>query len=215
MSLKDCALVVDDHPLVARGFAAFLQTHCGFATVHVVAAVSECVQWVSAHGCPGLVVVDFWLADGAALSLLSQLSLNCKGTRLLVVSGDDAPGIQTRVRESGAHGFLRKSEAPDIFARAVMTLALGENWFPNEDGMPLLNVSRRELPLRADDLGLTERQMQVLRMMLRGLPNKRIAHELSVSESTIKEHVTGILAKLGASSRVELITRLQGKSVDV
>jgi DNA-binding NarL/FixJ family response regulator len=215
MNLKDCALVVDDHPLVARGFAAFLQTHCSFAAVHVVASVSECVRWVSANGCPRLVVVDFWLADGAALSLLGQLSLNCRVTRLLVVSGDDTPGIQTRVHESGAHGFVRKSEAPDIFAHAVMTLARGENWFPNEDRMPLLNTSRRELPLRADDLGLTGRQMQVLKMMLRGLPNKRIAYELSVSESTIKEHVTGILAKLGASSRVELITRLHGKRYDV
>ncbi len=214
MSLKDSALVVDDHPLVARGFAAFLQTHCGFAAVHVVASVSECVQWVSANGCPGLVVVDFWLADGAALSLLSQLSLNCKGARLLVLSGDDAPGIQTHVREAGAHGFLRKSEAPDVFARAVMTLLRGDNWFPNQDSTTQFNASRRELPLRAEDFGLTERQAQVLGMMLRGLPNKRIAQELSVSESTIKEHVSGILAKLGASSRVELITRLQGKRVD-
>lgn len=205
------ALVVDDHPLVARGLAAFLQTHCTFSCVQVVVTVSECLQWIAENGCPRLVVIDFWLADGAALSLLSRLAAACKETRLLVVSGDDAAGIQTHVREAGAHGFLRKSEPPEVFAQAVSALMVGELWFPHDDSIVRKQVSRRELPIRASDLGLTERQGEVLAMMLRGLPNKRIALALSVSESTIKEHVSGILARLGITTRVEAIALLDGR----
>lgn len=205
------ALVVDDHPLVARGFAAFLQTHCRFSEVQVVVNAAECLQWISGNGCPRLVVIDFWLADGAALSLLSALATTCKQARLLVVSGDDAAGIQTRVREAGAHGFLRKSEPPEVFALAVSGLIAGEWWFPHDDNLAKPQASRRELPVRVSDLGLTERQGEVLAMMLRGLPNKRIAHALSISEPTVKEHVSGILARLGVTTRVEAIALLDGR----
>lgn len=61
------------------------------------------------------------------------------------------------------------------------------------------------------DLGLTERQGDILALLLDGLPNKRIAQALSLSESTVKEHVSAVLARMGAHSRVELMTRLRGQ----
>lgn len=68
-------------------------------------------------------------------------------------------------------------------------------------------------PLRAAELGLTQRQGEVLAMVLRGLPNKRIARALNLSEATVKEHVSGILARLGVANRVEAIVRLYGRTL--
>jgi len=95
------------------------------------------------------------------------------------------------VRLAGADGFLHKQESPEVFGRAVAALLQGGSQlagreFPNKD-----------LPVTAAELGLTVRQGQVLAMMLKGLPNKRIALNLSLSEQTVKEHVTGILKRLG------------------
>lgn len=214
MLTKGYALVVDDHPLVARGFAEFLQSHCGFDEAHIAANAAACQEWLAAHNVPRLVVVDFWLPDGSALSLLQELSQRYPETRILVVSGDDSGGIQTRVREAGAHAFLRKNEPPESFVQAVSVLLAGDCWFPHSDSVQP-DATRRELPIRATDLGLTDRQGQVLAMVLRGLPNKRIALTLAVSEATIKEHVTAILAKLGVATRMEAIALLNGRRLDL
>jgi DNA-binding NarL/FixJ family response regulator len=73
------------------------------------------------------------------------------------------------------------------------------------------NHQLREWTVSAEELGLTPRQGEILGLLLQGLPNKRIALVLDVSESTVKEHVTGILHKLGVSSRVQAITCLHGR----
>ena len=70
-----------------------------------------------------------------------------------------------------------------------------------------------ELTITCTELGLTARQGQVLALLLDGMPNKRIAADLSVTENTVKEHVTGILYKLGVRNRVEAITKLRGRKL--
>lgn len=207
------ALVVDDHPLVARGLAQFLQSHCGFARVRLAADGAACQACLQKHGAASLVVLDFWLADGSALALLAQLRAQVPNARLLVLSGDEDPGIQSQVQTAGAHGFLLKQASPDRFARVVESLLAGELCFEPVAAMRL-PVARRELPLRAADLGLTERQAEVLSLTLRGLPNKRIARMLVVSEATVKEHMGKILAKLGVSNRVEAINLLNGRRLE-
>lgn len=208
------ALVIDDHPLVARGFAEYLVTHCGFEVAYVATSADECLRRIEADGSPGAAVVDFWLPDGVALPLIRHLAKQCMQTCLLVVSGDEDKAIEGKVREAGAHGFLHKQASPDLFARAISTLRLGGVWFEQMGGMTLLPTTQRELPIQARDLGLTARQGQVLGMMLRGLSNKRIALDLDISEQTVKEHMTNILAKLGVGNRMEAITLLRGRRIE-
>lgn len=208
------ALVVDDHPLVARGMADFLVSHCGVDQVDLVASSEACLRHIVPWGAPRLVVVDFWLPCGTAAALLGEIARTQPQTRLLVVSGDDQPAVQARVRAAGAHGFVRKSEPPEVFGRAVAALLRGATWF--ERATPPGGATQRpgSLPVRAADLGLTQRQGEVLAMMLRGHPNKHIARALHVTEATVKEHVTGILARLGVANRVEAIMLLGGTSLE-
>jgi DNA-binding NarL/FixJ family response regulator len=208
------ALVIDDHPLVARGFAEYLVSHCGFVHAHIATSAVDCWRRIETEGCPGVAVVDFWLPDGAALLLIRQLATQCVQTRLLVVSGDEDKAIESKAREAGAHGFLHKQESPDVFALAIAALRTGGAWFGPLGDAALRPIAQRELPIRARDLGLTDRQGQVLGMMLRGLPNKRIAIDLAISEQTVKEHMTNILAKLGVGNRMEAITLLRGRRIE-
>lgn len=206
------ALVVDDHPLVVRGVAEYLISHCGYPSVHSVADGDACMAFIADNGAPNLVIIDFWLADGAAPPLVKALSDHCPATRLLVMSGDDGVGIDAQARDAGAHGFIHKNESPETFARAVTALRRGKTWFPDVDpASAAILRSRRELLISPADLGLTRRQGEVLAMMLKGLPNKRIAMALNVTEQTVKEHVSSILQKLGASNRVEAIALLHGR----
>lgn len=204
---KPYALVVDDHSLVAGGIAAFLSTHCGYQAVYVATSRRECDCLIEEKGAPQLLVLDFWLPDGTALQLIRTLPQKNPHIRLLVISGDENNNVQHKAREMGAHGFVHKHDSPQIFNLAVKALQNGQLWFPETPESAFYATSTASY----QEFGLTQRQGEVLAMMLRGFSNKRIAMTLTVSEQTIKEHITGILSKLGVNNRVEAITLLQGR----
>ncbi|MDT4289152.1 response regulator transcription factor [Methylomonas sp. MO1] len=208
------ALVIDDHPLSASGIAEFLLSHCGFSAARPVSAVAEFWAALDPVNPPTLAVVDFWLPDGASLGLLAELKQRSLATRLLAISADDDAAVLDKVRLAGADGFLHKQESPEVFGRAVAALLQGDSWFYGGVKFAGRELQNKELPVTARELGLTARQGQVLAMMLKGLPNKRIALNLSLSEQTVKEHVTGILERLGARNRIEVITMLRGKKLE-
>ncbi|MHA0956907.1 LuxR C-terminal-related transcriptional regulator [Enterobacter ludwigii] len=203
---QNYALVVDDHPLVASGIANFLITHCRFKQAYVVTNEEDCYRHIRENGPPRLLVIDFWLSSGTALKLLKEVKLRYPQVRLLVVSGDENNDIWQKVHTAGGHGFVLKSEPPELFSRAVFALADNLTWFPcaNECAVKTNNE-------QLSKFNLTPRQIDVLNMIMRGLPNKRIAAQLSISEPTVKEHISNILKKIGVNSRVEAITLLHGK----
>ncbi|AYZ29873.1 response regulator transcription factor [Serratia sp. FDAARGOS_506] len=203
---QDYALVVDDHPLVASGIANFLSTHCRFKQAHVVTNEENCHRHIRENGPPRLLVIDFWLSSGTALILLKEVKQRYPQVRILVVSGDENNDIWQKVHNAGGHGFVLKNEPPELFAKAVFALNNNQEWFPKGNELAIKS-SHNHLK----KFNLTPRQIDVLTMMLRGLPNKRIATQLSISEPTVKEHISNILKKIGVNSRVEAITLLHGK----
>ena len=209
------AVVVDDHPLVARGIADYLRTHCGFARADAVCRAADLWTHIGQLGAPTLALVDFWLPEGTALPMLARLRDEYPATRLLVISGDDDPAIRDKVHRLALDGFVLKHVEPAVFALAVAAVLRGDAWFDEASVAAQPTGDARSLPLCSAELGLTPRQGQVLALMLKGLPNKRVAQQLSLTEQTVKEHVSGILERLGARSRVELIARLRGKRIDV
>jgi DNA-binding NarL/FixJ family response regulator len=203
---NDYALVLDDHPFVASGIANFLSTHCHFKHAVVLSNEESCYHYFRMNGPPKLMVVDFWLSDVTALKLIKEMKLHYPNVRFLVVSGDENNQIWQKVREVGGHGFVLKSESPAIFAQAVFALSENRPWFPLDNVFDV-NNARNSL----EKYNLTPRQHDVLDMMMRGFPNKKIASRLSISETTVKEHVSNILKKIGVSSRVGVLTLLYGK----
>lgn len=208
------ALVVDDHPLVARGIADYLRTHCGFERAYAICRAADLWTHIGQFGPPTLALIDFWLPEGTALPLLTRLRDEHPATRLLVISGDGDPMIRDKVRRLAVDGFVLKHAEPAIFALAVAAVLRGDAWFDDASVVAQATEEARSLPLSPAELGLTPRQGEVLALMLKGLPNKRVAQVLLLTEQTVKEHVSGILERLGARNRVELITRLRGKRID-
>lgn len=203
---QNYALVVDDHPLVASGIANFLISHCHFKQASVVTNEEDCYRQIRDNGPPRLLVIDFWLSSGTALKLLKEIKQHYPQVRFLVVSGDDNNDIWQKVHAAGGHGFVLKSEPPEMFSRAVCALLDNLTWFPERNDFPVESNNEK-----LSNFNLTPRQIDVLNMIMRGLPNKRIAAQLSISEPTVKEHISNILKKIGVNSRVEAITLLHGK----
>lgn len=204
------ALVVDDHPLVGRGVAEYLKGHAQLDDAVVASHTQEVMDTIDRLGAPAVMLVDFWLSTGATDQLIRLVRKRWPDTKVLVMSGDDNPAIVTKVQACGAHGFLHKKQSPGTFSDAVTALLQGRLWYTQEEASSVPHASSRPVNVTAGDLGLTPRQGQILGMLLQAWPNRRIASTLSLSENTVKEHVTAILNKLSAANRVELITKLRG-----
>ena len=203
------AIVLDDHPLVGRGLAQYLYAVRPDLLVHVATAWPEVHQRVHGSGCPQILVADVWLANSNSLATLAQWRSQCTGTPWLAISGDDDPLLQARVRSAGAQGFVHKQASPDVFGMAFAAVLAGGQWF--ETSTLAVEHQPRAWAVTPAELGLTPRQGDILELVLKGLPNKRIALMLCVSESTVKEHLTGIFERLGVSGRVQAITHLRGQ----
>lgn len=203
-------IVLDDHPLVARGMAQYLQALHPELAVSTAASWDELQRCVQVSGCPVLLVADVWLAGSNSLAALAAWRSHCGQARWLAISGDADASVPQRVRQAGAQGFIHKQAPPEVFAQACAAVMAGGEWFVAEP-VPASVQREREWSVTPAELGLTPRQGETLALIVQGLPNKRIAMALGLSESTVKEHVTAILERLGVSSRVQAITRLQGR----
>lgn len=211
--LPPYAIVLDDHPLVGQGMAHYLQATLPQMTVHAATSWTLVQHYLQLYGCPQVLVADVWLAESNSLTALEQWRNQCQATPWLAISGDDDPLMQEKVRNAGAQGFVQKQASPEIFGLAFKAVLSGGQWF---ESLSQINPYRsREKSVTPTELGLTTRQGEILSLVLRGLPNKRIALMLHLSESTVKEHLTGILEKLGVRTRVEAIIFLRGRELQV
>ncbi len=210
---KPYAIILDDHPLVGRGMAQYLQSVYPYLNTHVVSTWGEALECIPALGCPRVVVADVWLADGNSLPLLAQWHTLHPDVPWLAISADDDPATAQRVRAAGAQAFVHKRASPEVFGQAITSALEGRPWFAAMQPPQVGDPAKREWQVTPAELGLTARQGDILVLLLRGQSNKRIALTLDITESTVKEHVTAILERLGVRSRVEAIMALQGRKL--
>lgn len=206
-------IVLDDHPLTGRGIAQYLATIYPELPVRVMTEWAEVEQWMENNGTPRVLVADVRLADSNNLAALAEWRSQGGDTPWLAISGDENPFLLQQVRSAGAQGFVHKQAPPEVFGRVFSAVMAGRECF---EPLPMVRGQHpRRQAVSPADLGLTPRQGEVLALVLRGLPNKRIASVLELSESTVKEHMTGIFQRLGVGSRVLAITLLEGRQLSV
>jgi DNA-binding NarL/FixJ family response regulator len=208
-------VLVDDHPLVGRSLAHYLESVRAEINVTVLASFEDLKTHIKQGECPDIIVIDIWLTQGNVLSDLAHFLVQCPATRCLVMSGDTDTSIPQRVRVAGGQGFIQKQSSPDQFALAIDTLLSGGVWFQHLEMNESASNEAQKWEITPAELGITNRQGEILNLLMRGLPNKRIASALGVSESTVKEHVTGIFERLGVRSRIEVITLINQRRIKV
>lgn len=209
------AMICDDHPLVGRGMRELLKDHPLLTNSVCTTSEKECLAHIASQGMPSIAVVDFWLSNDASEVLVKRLHTEYPKLPILMMSADDDPMVQIKSQQWGAKGFINKQASPGVIREAVSSVIQGLGWFMPLADQPIISpIRKNQWPITARELGLTVRQGQILAMMLEGLPNKRIAQNLNVTEATVKEHVTGVLQKLGVKSRIEAIAQLKDRSYE-
>jgi DNA-binding NarL/FixJ family response regulator len=209
-------VLADDHPLFRDALRLTLQDALGDVSFDEAGCLKEVVQLLSTTDDVDLVLLDLKMPGVQGFSGLVLVRAQFPLIPVVVVSGTDDSSVIVRALSLGAAGFIPKSTpVPDMHA-AVSAVLEGGEWIP-EGIDPEATVDREADEIARRMSTLTPQQMRVLMMLREGLLNKQIAYELSVSEATIKAHVSAILQKLKVESRTQAViaaSRLDGDQAD-
>ncbi|MEM7565672.1 MAG: response regulator transcription factor [Pseudomonadota bacterium] len=202
MTQQHTILVVDDHPL----FRDALRQAIG---PRLEATIVEAEDIGPAHealdgGETDLVLLDLNLPGVQGLSGLSALRGRYPDVPIVIVSASEEPALVRRCLKLGAAGYIPKSLGAGDIAGAIEAVLGGDVWTP--PGIPL-DVDDGTDEIAARLATLTPQQARVLVMLGEGLLNKQIAYQLTVSEATVKAHVSAILQKLNVDSRTQAVIR--------
>ena len=202
-------VVVDDHEVVRSGFAGLLETQPDFDVVGTAADGAEAVR-VCRERSPDVVLMDIRMPGMDGIEATRQLSSAASGgPRVLILTTFDLDEYVYDAIRAGASGFLLKDVTAERLFDAVRVVAAG-------DALLAPNVTRRliaefatmhrpEAPPAAALAALTPRETQVLRLVAEGLSNPEIAARLTVTEETVKTHVSRVLSKLGLRDRTQAV----------
>ncbi|OQY75953.1 MAG: hypothetical protein B6D47_00520 [Rhodocyclaceae bacterium UTPRO2] len=213
-------LVVDDHPLIRTGVTSMLSRHDRDC---VVMEASDCrsatAMLAAGNTPPDLILLDLNLPDCSGQAALEAVREACPNAPVVVLSGKDDRDTILDALNLGAMGFIPKSMNPELVWSALGLVLAGGIYVP-----PQVVTDREGAPPRRTgqasshtttlaSLGLTERQIDTLRMLVRGLPNKTIARNLGISEATVKVYVSAALRAMNVTSRTQAVIWLSQNGI--
>ena len=195
-------MLVDDHAMVRRGLATFLKVFDDLQLAGEADSGEAAIQ-LCAEVLPDVILMDMVLPlmDGAAATRVIRQKF--PQVQVLALTSFKEGKLIKNALEAGAIGYLLKDVSADDLVRAIRSAHAGRTTLSPEAAQVLVETANQP---PAPGLDLTEREREVLALMIEGLNNTQIAGKLTVSPSTIKSHVSNILSKLGVASRTEAVT---------
>lgn len=197
-------VIADDHPLFRGALRQSIASLLAGAHVIEASGLDALIGLLERERTVDLILLDLTMPGVQGFSGLVYLRAQHPDVPVVIVSATEDPVVIRRAMEFGASGFIPKSLEADRIRAAVEAVLAGDLWTP-----PGIDLSASEDKETSDLVRriatLTPQQMRVLMMLSEGLLNKQIAYELSVSEATVKAHVSAILQKLGVDSRTQAV----------
>jgi DNA-binding NarL/FixJ family response regulator len=188
-------LLVDDHALFRAGLRLLLPDVDARVEMDEAANCAEALALVGRNAYD-LILLDMHMSGLAGLDALTALREAAPASLVVVVSGEDDPRFVCQAIKDGAMGYIPKSSSPEVMTRALKLVLAGGTYVPPnalEDAPDNLQV-------------LTARQIDVLKLLVRGKQNKEIARELGITNSTVKAHIAEMGGRLAARNRVAIVS---------
>jgi DNA-binding NarL/FixJ family response regulator len=200
-------VIADDHPIFRAGLQGLLSAQEDFQVVGEAANGREAVSVVR-HAAPDVLLVDLQMPELDGVSAIREIKSIAPATRILVLTTYDSDGDILRAVEAGATGYLLKDTPREELFKAIRATASGDSVLSPSVASKLVGRARGPV-----DRSLSGREIEVLRLVARGISNKIIGKDLRISEATVKTHLLHIFAKLGVDDRTAAVTAAMERGV--
>jgi two-component system, NarL family, response regulator LiaR len=195
-------MLVDDHPMVRRGLATFLKVFDDLQLAGEAESGEDAIK-ICAEVLPDVILMDMVLPRMTGAAATHAIRQRFPQVQVIALTSYKEGELIKNALESGAIGYLLKDVSAEELAQAIRAANAGRATLSPEVAQSLVQTTNQP---PAPGLDLTEREREVLTLMIEGLNNTQIAGRLTVSPSTIKSHVSNILSKLNVTSRTEAVT---------
>jgi len=195
-------LIADDHELVRKGLISILtRSHPEWRVVGDVANGSDAIELGTALR-PDVAILDLTMPDLSGWQVAERLLESVPGIRIVILTMHAAAPILRRLRKAGVNAYLAKNEAPKMLVEAVERILAGEPFFASTNTSRPTVEAPEYIPVQ---FILTPRELDVLRLLVRGKTNKELANELDMGVRTAESHRANIMAKVNVESLGELV----------
>jgi len=206
-SRKTRILIADDHTIFRDGLRRLLESESEFQVVGEAADGAEALQLVQQLK-PDVLLLDLAMPRMPGLETLRELSSSGSTVKVILLTAAIEKRQIVEALQTGARGVIMKDAATQLLLKGIRTVMGGQFWVGREAVADMVGYLRdkaaQQPPSPAKAYGLTKRELEILSTIVSGLSNKEIAQKFSLSEDTVKHHLTNIFDKVGVSSRLEL-----------
>jgi DNA-binding NarL/FixJ family response regulator len=200
-------LLADDHVLVRQGIRQFLEDEDDIAVIAEADNGAEAVRLAEKHQ-PDVAVLDIRMPEMTGVEATRRIKAQAPRVRVLVLTAHDDDPYVFALLQAGADGYVLKTANADELVRAVRTVHSGNPALSPEVASKVIQQVTGSKPAGAVEQveALTQRELDVLRLAARGMTNREIGHELSISHRTVQGHLASVYEKLAVNSRTEAVT---------
>jgi DNA-binding NarL/FixJ family response regulator len=202
-------LIVEDHPLLQEALEALVLEHIDGAQVESAGTLGEALARSGAATRPYLVLLDLGLPDSTGLETLKRFHKARPDPRVVVLADGEDGALTQAAIQGGASGLLPKNHSRAMIVAALQLVVAGGIYMPVSSAAS----AERKLPALRISSDLTGRQIDVLRLIARGLRNREIGERLKITEDTVKQHARVAYAILGVSSRMEAVSAIARRGI--
>ena len=190
-------LTVDDHALLREGIAVLVNAEPDMKLVAEATNGKEAIEKFRLHQ-PDVTLMDLQMPNLNGVEAINQIRSECPNARIIVLTTYTGDAQVLGALKAGARGYLLKGHVHRDLLETIRAVHAGQKRIPPEIAAAVAN--------HISDDDLTEREIQILRLIAAGNANKQIADQLSIAEATVKSHVVNLLSKLGANDRAHAVT---------
>jgi two-component system nitrate/nitrite response regulator NarL len=197
-------LMADDHVVFRDGLRKLLDGEDDITIVGEASNGNECIRMLTKFK-PDILLLDLRMPNKDGLAVLEEVNFDSLPTRVIVLTAVEDERDLVRAMRLGARGIVQKQTASDLLVKSIRRVYSGEIWLNNRLTAEVMKAFANSSDMGARDKPLlSDREKEVVQLIVEGCRNKEIAEKLFISEQTVKNHLHSIFDKLGVSDRLEL-----------